>query len=243
MMSFVIYLKNVVQLNRSLFEIFDLKHVGIYSEWRAQMDSQKYPLDLQLPWISVIAKNYIENFLSKRPSPDIKVFEYGSGGSSLFFLKYASRVISVEHDTQWFELVRNRVMEKALPGWEGLLIKPELMQEGFKEIPDKGNPLDYYSDDVKFAQYRWQAYASSIDQYSDEYFDIVMVDGRSRPSCLYHGAKKVKKDGLLILDNAERPYYLSSGTIRKEDFKLVCSSNGVAICSPQFTQTNVYIKR
>ena len=47
-----------------------------------------------------------------------------------------------------------------------------------------------------------------IDQYPDEYFHIVVVDGRARPSCISHALKKVKKGGYLIVDNSERDYYL-----------------------------------
>ena len=48
-----------------------------------------------------------------------------------------------------------------------------------------------------------------IDRYDDNVFDLVMVDGRARNSCIWHARRKVKPGGYLVLDNAEREKYLS----------------------------------
>ena len=50
-------------------------------------------------------------------------------------------------------------------------------------------------------------YASFIDQYPDNYFDLILIDGRARPSCFMHAAAKVKHGGYVVLDNAERVSY------------------------------------
>lgn len=84
-----------------------------------------------------------------------------------------------------------------------------------------------------------QAY---IKKFPDNYFDIVLVDGRSRPSCLFHSLNKVKKGGLLVLDNAEREYYLCKGIIDKNKYKLILSLNSALISNSVFTQTNIYSK-
>jgi hypothetical protein len=51
-------------------------------------------------------------------------------------------------------------------------------------------------------------YVKSIEDYPDGYFDLVVVDGRARPSCILHSMQKVKVNGILLLDNADRSYYL-----------------------------------
>jgi len=50
-----------------------------------------------VPWITYPA---IE-FLSRRTRPDMFVFEYGSGASTLWWASRVERVISVEHDPDW----------------------------------------------------------------------------------------------------------------------------------------------
>jgi tRNA A58 N-methylase Trm61 len=52
-----------------------------------------------LPWITYPA---IE-FLRKRITPEMSVFEYGSGGSTTWWAGQVSEVVSVEHDRTWFD--------------------------------------------------------------------------------------------------------------------------------------------
>src|SRR5690606_37246496 len=51
--------------------------------------NNKSPLDLELPWLTIGAILHIKRFLNK----NMRVFEYGSGGSTLFFSKRAKEVV------------------------------------------------------------------------------------------------------------------------------------------------------
>jgi predicted O-methyltransferase YrrM len=241
MMSRLVYLMNVVKLNRSLFPLL-FNHSEIYSEWKNQIDSKKSPLDLELPWITIVAKNYLEEYFKNKPRNTVKVFEYGSGGSSLFFLKHASEVVSVEHDPKWFSLVAHNIRERNIQGWDGHLLEAEEAGIAVDDL-DTSNPHHYYSGDKNFAGHTFRKYASHISGFPDEYFDVVLVDGRSRPSCLFHSVNKVKRGGLLILDNAERRYYSPKKIIPSQDFNLVSSLFGALICYDQFTLTNIYMRK
>lgn len=50
-------------------------------------------------------------------------------------------------------------------------------------------------------------YSAIILPFPDEYFDLVIVDGRDRVKCLKNSFDKVKQGGVLILDNSERGEY------------------------------------
>jgi len=50
-------------------------------------------------------------------------------------------------------------------------------------------------------------YNGVLDQFQDEYFDLVLVDGRERRRCILSALRTVKSGGILMLDNAERSYY------------------------------------
>lgn len=56
--------------------------------------------------------------------------------------------------------------------------------------------------------FNFSAYVKAIEAYTDASFDLVIVDGRVRHSCITHAISKVKKVGLLLVDNADRNYYL-----------------------------------
>jgi hypothetical protein len=60
--------------------------------WQS-LGSGRNPLDDQIPWITFEARHFVERVLT----PESIVFEYGSGGSTLFS-KRVKQVISVEHD-------------------------------------------------------------------------------------------------------------------------------------------------
>jgi hypothetical protein len=75
---------------------------------------------------------------------------------------------------------------------------------------DPSDPRCYASADLAFPCFSFANYAKAIDPYPDGYFDIVLVDGRARPSCLMHAIPKLSKKGVVIVDNTERGYYWPS---------------------------------
>lgn len=52
-----------------------------------------------------------------------------------------------------------------------------------------------------------QPYHAVISNYPDNYFDIILVDGRNRNACMQAAIPKLKAGGWLLLDNSEREYY------------------------------------
>ena len=48
---------------------------------RDRAPERSSPLEIQLPWISYGAIDFLDGYLK----PDMTVYEYGSGGSTLFF--------------------------------------------------------------------------------------------------------------------------------------------------------------
>lgn len=60
-----------------------------------------------VPWVTYPFIDFIENRLNKT----LKVFEYGSGFSSLFYSEHTLQVTSVEHNAEWYQK-----MKKIIPG-------------------------------------------------------------------------------------------------------------------------------
>ena len=80
---FLKYITKIIICN-GFHEGFKLsKNLTIYREWIKQIKSKKQPLELELPWLTIEAKNYIEGYLKNNKNS--KVFEFGSGGSSLLY--------------------------------------------------------------------------------------------------------------------------------------------------------------
>jgi hypothetical protein len=58
-----------------------------------------------IPWYTYA----LTAFLEERCPPGLRVFEYGSGNSTLWWAKRASSVVSVEHDAGWVERIGHRL--------------------------------------------------------------------------------------------------------------------------------------
>lgn len=148
----------------------------------------------QVPWVPYLVTQFLDNYLTL----GMDVFEWGSGGSTLYFADKGCNVVSVEHDKVWYDRI-GPVLTDA--GVHYLYIPPD---SGAVTVPhDKSDPMIYYSGSMSVC---FRKYASAIDEYG--LFDLVFVDGRARPSCLLHGCKHVKPGGFLLLDNSDRDYYL-----------------------------------
>lgn len=149
------------------------------------------------------ATDYLDSIIKSED----KVFEYGSGGSTIYFGQRAREVVSVEHDSVWYHRVREELEARMLSNVNYALVEPkELLGSSRSRISD---PLAYISDDENYVGKSFEAYARAIESFPDDYFDMVVVDGRSRPSCLMHSMRKVRVGGLILLDQSERSYYLA----------------------------------
>jgi hypothetical protein len=193
----------------------------------------EYLLDEPSPWMTFDAIEVLDAYLR----PGMRVFEYGSGGSTLFWAKKQAAVVSVEHDPEWYGSVRDRLGPSSPVDYR--LMQPEPGR--ITADSDPGDPLAYASEDPKSRQSNFRKYVTQIDEFADATFDLISIDGRARPSCIMHAAPKVKPGGLLVLDNADRPYYLE----RTREFLGAfeeCVYPGVQPSTRHVSQTNIYVR-
>ena len=88
--------------------ILNKKKTFLYQSGWIKSFAEKRPVDLQgniKPWLSLSAVYFLE----ERLIPSIKIFEYGAGNSSIYFSKRVDKVISVEHDKQWFDNIQSTI--------------------------------------------------------------------------------------------------------------------------------------
>ncbi|NDY83478.1 hypothetical protein G3I67_09565 [Orrella sp. NBD-18] len=170
-------------------------------KWLITKQSVGGPLQDGYPWVPFNAMEYMETLLNK----ESKVFEFGIGGSTVFFSKRVGELISVEHDSEWFLRTKNVMSDVKDLKWTGYLKQPRVT-----EIPITGDGADpslYTTTDESMSGQSFKDYVTTIDQYEDKYFDLILIDGRSRPSCFMHALPKIKDGGYIVLDNAEREAY------------------------------------
>lgn len=170
--------------------------------WIRTLQPDSFMLHPQ-PWLVFDAMDVLERL-------DLRgkwVFEFGSGGSTLFWLQQGARCVSVEHDRGWYEKISAMVAgNKAL---DYRLVEPDADLTADAQDKDPGDPASYASAERTSPPLSYARYVAQIDEFADQSFDLILIDGRARPSCIAHSVTKAKVGGIIILDNAERAYYLA----------------------------------
>ena len=172
-----------------------------YALWCKTQQQNRPPLFQQQPWLTFGAIQFLTSHIASTH----RVFEYGSGGSTFFFSARAGSVVSVEHDVEWFRQVTDMLAQRRIKNCSILHVGPSVDLASPRKDPK--DPDAYVSSDPSFRGHSFRAYASSIDEYPDGAFDIILIDGRARPSCFQHACRKLSPGGLMVLDNAERAEY------------------------------------
>jgi hypothetical protein len=139
-------------------------------------DSNQY-----LPWFTYPAIEALKNW----DFSDKRVFEYGSGYSTLFWASRAKEVVSVEHNPQWYEKISRLAPDNAK-----IILAP--IDEAKNEYHPSAETR------AEFARY-----AGSIDGC----FQVIVIDGYARSRVRYQCAEAalphLDKNGLIVLDNSD----------------------------------------
>ena len=173
----------------------------------------KTPLDLELPWFSYSAIDFLETFLK----PQMTVFEYGSGGSTLFFSQRVANVYSVEDNAKWYDWVSLRLNDKKISN-----VTLKLCPFDFK------NPIDF-------------EHSNYLNAIPDKKFDVIVVDGSEewtqvRPICFEKAQNHVKPGGIIVVDDSWR-YPVLRRNHRAQKHRIFQS---VGPCRPGVTSTDIF---
>jgi predicted O-methyltransferase YrrM len=173
----------------------------------------KSPLDLETPWFSYAAIDFLNEFAK----PQMEVCEYGSGGSTIFFARRTKSVFSIENDPKWFECVSQR-----------------LQQQKIENVTVELHPFDF-ENPIGFE------HSSYLHAMPDMRFDIIVVDGKEewdqvRPICFRKAEGRIKPGGIIVVDDSWR-----YPDLRKQNKALKYRTfQSVGPCRPGVTSTDVF---
>lgn len=195
------------------------------------------------PWITYPARAFLDDVLL----PDMKVFEYGAGNSTLYFRERCAEVRSVEHDPAWYAQLRKLcpdvdielvpegapVIEAAAPAVRRFL------EFNFCE-PESGKPENDKMHGLRNAEFA--GYASRIYRQPKGHYDLVLVDGMARGLGMFLAAEQIADDGFVVLDNSDRwqynafQQYLTDCGFGRVDFWGPGPINDIAWCTSFFSR-------
>lgn len=180
---------------------------------------------LDVPWWTYRSIEEVEDFLDKRPMS--RVFEWGSGASTVWLAKRSAEVVSIEHDAQWFEYLDSKSKHTNV---SSKLVRPAAAA-GSKTAIGSGKPgakkLDF------------SGYVHAIDAYEGQ-FDLIVIDGRARTACLWAAIPRLKDDGVILFDNSGRQRYreaIETCGLYRADFA------GLTPCLPYPDQTTLLSRK
>ncbi|WP_322937304.1 class I SAM-dependent methyltransferase [Nocardioides bizhenqiangii] len=160
---------------RSLLSIYDLQDL----------------LSYDVPWWTFEASDRVAGFLSTRPQA--RVFEWGSGASTVWMSKRAGDVTSIEHDAEW-----------------GAIVEPVLPDNAVVKIASPrtaiGDPAEERSGKPGFEGLDFSEYVAAVD-VTDGHFDLIVIDGRARGACFHRAVSRLAPGGVLVFDNVDRKRY------------------------------------
>ncbi len=151
--------------------------------------------------------------LAKVARQAMRVFEYGAGGSTIWWSKRVGGVVSVDHDPDWVELTRAGLRETDSIS---AVLKEAPCETKQREVLEPYFKLDlpkYSTGDPErdlrrgLLDREFSAYAASLLQFPRETFDIICVDGMARNLTAWLAAQYVKPEGAIVFDNADRDDY------------------------------------
>lgn len=151
---------------------------------------------MDLPWWTYRAVDAVEQHLASLDGR-ARVFEYGSGASTVWLARRAGSVDAVEHEAGW--AVRVRELLTTTPGLRcaPTVHVPEVLASERPLVASgapSGRGMDFFG------------YVHAIDDVDGD-FDLVLVDGRARADVLLHVLDRVRPGGVVLLDDAQRDRY------------------------------------
>lgn len=146
------------------------------------------PLDRRIPWISYSAIDLLEDYLT----PGMTVYEFGSGGSTLWLAERVKRVVSIEERDNWATVVSDILRQ------DGFRNRVEIR----RRTADRSSPEAFIS----------SPYAQALPE---EPADAILIDGCERrpqddlrPAAFRLAEDRIRPGGLIILDDAKRYLHL-----------------------------------
>ena len=200
-----------------LFSHLTLNPNNILSYLRFSLSSRN-PLEIGLPWWSLPAIRAIKEHLSEKHT----VFEWGSGGSSIFLATYCKAITSVEQDKVWHKDVLGRVTQ------------------------DKINNLNLLFRGINLENAR-KFLESDYAKALDSIHDVIVIDGEdnfgpysnwsARECCFALAQKHINpKGGIIVVDDSWRYPAIRKSTNARE----LIIHEGIGPCRIGVTSTDFH---
>lgn len=175
-----------------------------------------------IPWYSFEA---IE-FLKKHLKPEHYVFEFGSGSSTIFYNNNCLKVVAIESNRTWFDIICQKI--------------PNKINSNNKHFISKNSEIFLLEDAIDNVDY--ENFANNYSILNNIKFDFIVIDSLKRHLCTLQSLDSLKSGGYLILDDSERSNYQKTiDFLEKNNFEHIVFS-GIAPAQLKIKNTSFFLK-
>lgn len=193
-----------------------------------------------LPWFTYGAID----FLSRAITPDLSVFEYGGGNSTLWWSGQVRHVSTVEHDRDFTRYLTEQTPTnldiRCLEDGAEIPVSLQDMAAAAPQLHEpERTPKALRSGQINLG---FEAYALSLLNPIEPPHDIVVIDGMARNLCTWAAIQHFRRRGFIVFDNSDRDTYqtaydmLADSGYRRIDFWGLGPINPYGWCTSVFYQ-------
>jgi hypothetical protein len=150
---------------------------------------------IDVPWWTYRAIDVVDTWLAARPAP-ARVFEFGTGASTVWLAQRTGELHSVEHDVEF-----------------AASFEPHLRELANVELhvvpPVKSSAPETPSYVEAWTGHDFTSYVTTVEEVGGE-FDLIVIDGRARPASLQRAMPRLAPGGIIVFDNSRRRRYRAS---------------------------------
>lgn len=168
---------------RSLFSVLDFRDFA----------------SLDVPWWTFRSGATVQRFLAA--TPRARVFEWGSGASTVWLSSRSSEVVCIESDAQWAAVV-----SAALPPHASVVLASVRLAQTPEAIRSKRwgfRGLDFTD------------YVGAL-QMNPGPWNLIVIDGRAREACFELALSHLAPEGIIVFDNTNRRRYRAALAAHRE---------------------------
>jgi len=149
-----------------------------------------------IPWFCYPAISFLETKIKENQ----KIFEFGCGMSTLYFINKNLKVFSLETNELWYSIMKPlqiRFCKKFLSDslfYNAVNTDIDQKQKNESRIFFIENPFD---------NDQYEKFIKNLNLK----FDIILIDSLKRFKCAVNAVDHINEDGIIILDDSERKNY------------------------------------
>ena len=128
-----------------------------------------------VPWMTYEAIDFLKITIK----PDWQLFEFGCGASTLFFSQKVKKLVTIETNPLWKNLIDKKNQHKT---------EIILMLDGINNPEYEKSAINYSTE-------------------SRCKFDLIIIDSIKRYNCAINSIDAISEEGIIVLDDSERKNY------------------------------------